>query len=324
MLMANLALVADIGGTNARFALVDMHEPATLTCVDTLATNDYLTLTDALDQYLKKHQVSNLAAITLAVAAPVQKGKAKFTNAPWLVDRTEIAAHYRCGRVQLINDFEAIALCLTELEQENFRQIGDRRFHWTETAHVGVIGVGTGLGAARLNLWAGQKHAAVCEAGHASFAPENERQQQILTFLSKMHTRVSYERLLSGSGIENIYSALSPSHSSINAEQVFNRWRTDEDEIARYTVEEFTKILGQFAGDYVLTTGCYDGIFLAGGVIVKQFASLEPSLFLEAFLNKGRHRELMSTVPTVVISHLQPGLIGAARATKMESANDFD
>ena len=107
--MPNSALVADIGGTNARFALVDMQMPDTLTCVDTLATNDYLTLTDAMDQYLIKHRVSNLTAITLAVAAPVRNGKAKFTNAPWLVDRTEIAAHYRCGKVRLINDFEAIA-----------------------------------------------------------------------------------------------------------------------------------------------------------------------------------------------------------------------
>ena len=309
-------LVADIGGTNARFALVSTDDLTTLNSVETLPTKGYASLVEALDHYLKKHQISEVTAMTLGVAAPIIEGKAKFTNASWVVDRAELAAHYCCGSVTLINDFEAIAISLTKLAQSDLHPLGSTQLTFKSNAHFGVLGAGTGLGAAILLLRNDEPIPLGCEAGHTTFAPESEQQQQILEYLHKAHKRISYERVVSGMGIENIYAALSPNHQKISAKDIFARHQNQEDQIASQAVSEFTQILGQFAGNFALTTGCYDGIYLAGGVIAKQLPSIDALKFRQAFENKGRHTELMRTIPTVVITNKQPGLLGAAIATK--------
>ena len=307
-------LVADIGGTNARFALVSKHDPTSLNCFETLPTNGYATLVKALDHYLRKNNIVSLAAMTLGVAAPIINDRAKFTNASWVVDRAELAAHYCCGSVKLLNDFEAIALSLPYLAQHDLHHLGALQLRSTDHSHLGVLGAGTGLGAATLLVRNSNSIPLGCEAGHTSFTPENERQQQVREYLLKAHQRVSYERVLSGMGVENIYEALENNHHRLNAKDIFARHLDRSDQIASDTVLEFTKILGQFAGDFALTTGCYNGIFLAGGVISKQLRSIDALTFRQSFENKGRHRELMRAIPTAVIAHKQPGLVGAAIA----------
>ena len=315
-------LVADIGGTNARFALVRGSHPTTLECTETLPTSGYPTLLDALQHYLNKHQIKDLAAMTLAVAAPIVDGKAKFTNASWIVNRKELAAHFCSGRVKLMNDFEAIALALPELKPNDLHHLGKGRPTSMPSPHFGVLGAGTGLGAATL-LVRDNKHIPLgCEAGHTTFAPENIQQQKILEYLLKFHKRVSYERVVSGMGIENIYAALSPTYQKLKAKDIFNSHLNQSDTIASEAVAEFTRILGQFAGNFALTTGCYDGIFLAGGVIAKQLAAIDAFTFRESFENKWRHRALMHSIPTSVVTHEQQGLLGAAIAKRSTLTQD--
>ena len=309
------SLVADIGGTNARFALVNTAEQAALGCIETLSTSAYVTLFEALDTYLQKHQVEALTSITLAVAAPIVNDTAKFTNASWAIDRHALMSHYQCDQVMLMNDFEAVALSLPELKPHEVHYLGETRLESKPIAKFGVVGAGTGLGTAALLATHNHYRPMGAEGGHTSFAPEDEVQQKILEYLRQSHGRVSYERLLSGTGIENIYAALSPTHQSMPAKSVFAHHVSETDATAREAVHQFTKILGQFAGDFALTTGSYDGIYLTGGVISKQRPSIVASTFRRAFEHKGRHRALMCAIPTVVITHPQPGLLGAAVAT---------
>jgi glucokinase len=179
----------------------------------------------------------------------------------------------------------------------------------------GVVGPGTGLGAAML-LTAPELRVIVTEAGHASFTPEDEQQLHILRRLTSHHKRVSNERVLSGRGLENIYWALSPTGERLSAAEVFSLNNAGSDPVAKVAVNEFVRILGQFAGDFALTTGSYDGIFIAGGIVAQQLSGIDPVLFRQAFENKGRHAALMRTIPTAVITHQQPGLLGAAIAAR--------
>jgi glucokinase len=308
-------LVADVGGTNARFALspASSESPVSLQQIVSLPTNDFASLAEALEHYLRGQNNPSLNAVSLAVAGPVKEGRAKFSNLPWEVDCRALASQFNFAQIGLMNDFEAIALAITELPASDVHQLGGPPMLHGPGQQLGVVGPGTGLGAAML-LTPPENRVIVTEAGHASFTPENEQQLNILCRLKADHGRVSNERVLSGKGLENIYWALSPTDERLPAAEIFSLNNAGSDPVANMAVNEFVRILGQFAGDFALTTGSYDGIFIAGGIFAQQLNSIDPMLFREAFENKGRHAALMRTIPTAVITHQQPGLLGAAIA----------
>ena len=178
-----------------------------------------------------------------------------------------------------------------------------------------VIGPGTGLGAAGLIHREGTTIPVITEAGHVGFAPEDARQAEVLKLLHERYGRVSDERLISGMGIRNIYWALSQIHGGdpldLNAEEVFDR--SCNDEVAAETVDLFFELLGQACGNLVLSMGAYDGAYVAGGIAQRHADALAASNFRRGFDNKGRHQRLMAAVPTALIVHPQPGLLGAAQ-----------
>ncbi len=314
--MKSLALlVGDIGGTNARFALANhshpgFHDVAELKCAD------FETADAAVRHYLERVGIREPDAVCLAAAGPVVDGSIDVTNNHWFLSSNKLASEFDVDAVRLLNDFEAIAYSIPFLGTEDRRTIG--RLKGTDLAgrsfNVAILGPGTGLGVAGLCSRADQLVPITGEGGHAGFAPESDLQVEVLKVLRGRFERVSAERLVAGSGIENIYSALleirGEEAEPLSAREVFAAAATSA--AAADTIELFFEILGQVAGDVALTLGAADGVYIAGGIAKRYPELLENGTFRGAFERKGRHRDIMETIPTFLITHEQPGLLGAS------------
>lgn len=310
-------LIGDIGGTNARFALANPDRPGFHDAV-TLQCADFASADDAIRHYLGELPAASPDVICLAAAGPVIDGTVQVTNNHWTLIATDIAANFACDEVRLLNDFEAVAYSITQLGAEDSEVIGlpDQRPALDGDFNIAIIGPGTGLGIAGL-IRRGQSIVPVVgEGGHIGFAPKSQAQVEILDALRSKFDRVSVERLVSGSGIENIYWALTRMHGEqrlqLTAQEIFAGNRDGDDPRASEAVQMFFEVLGQVAGDIALILGATDGVYLAGGIAKRYPEVLQSSSFRNAFDNKGRHRALMERIPTLLITHDEPGLLGAA------------
>lgn len=318
--MDNSILIGDMGGTNARFALTDgkatrYHSEKAYRC------QDFASPEAAIRQYLDEVSCQIPSRICLATAGPVSQGTATFTNNNWTLNAQQLMSSLGTGEVQLLNDFESVAHCLPALKPADFLTIGEPGARVLATDYnLTVLGPGTGLGVATLTrVSGGQPQALATEGGHTGFAPESEQQRQVLSRLASRFGRVSTERLISGQGIENLYWALSNNQKHTkppSAASIFERINTDA--LAKQTTTLFFQILGQVAGDIALATGSFDGVYLAGGIAQRYPSLLRHSDFRAGFENKGRHKALMQRIPTVLIRHPQPGLLGATTASNRE------
>ena len=307
-------LVGDIGGTNARFALANQHYPGFHDVVE-LKCADFETSGDAIRHYLERVDTEGLDSVCLAAAGPVVDHMIDVTNNHWNLSVASLAREFDVDAVRLLNDFEAIAYSIPFLGAEERVAIGspqgpdlaDRSFD------VGILGPGTGLGVAGL---CGRENTYVPvtgEGGHVGFAPETDLQIELLQVLRKRFGRVSAERLVAGSGIENIYSALLEirgEKGALSAPEIFAA--AAEPGAAADAVELFFQVLGQVAGDLALTLGAHDGVYIAGGIAKRYPETLANGTFRTAFESKGRHRHILERIPTYLITHEQPGLLGAA------------
>lgn len=310
-------LVGDIGGTNARFALADPDGPG-FSRELTLSCDDYETAEQGIADYLKRSGCEKPDVICLAAAGPVVNGRVRFTNNHWVIDVGRLQETFSTSSVKLLNDFEAIAYAITMLGENDVSTIGvasadpggKREFTYA------VLGPGTGLGAGGLLVRNEGVFPIVGEGSHAGFAPETPTQFKVLKQLRERFERVSSERLLSGPGLKNIYWALGrirgvPTEDITTAE-IFSRVLANEDAVAVEAAQLFFEALGQTAGNLALTLGAFDGVYLAGGIVKRYPDLLSASSFRAGFENKGRHRALMEKVPTFLILHPQPGLLGAS------------
>lgn len=310
-------LIGDIGGTNARFAMADETSPRFFD-EKVLKCADYPTAVEAIRDYLAGIGVGQPDAVCLAAAGPVVDGVIRLTNNSWTISVAELERSFGAGHVRLLNDFAAIAWSVPFLGPEHLMQIGTAEPRPLNGGHytVGVIGPGTGLGCVGLRKF-GQHHIIInSEASHGGFAPESRRQIEILSILRDRMDRVSSENLVSGTGIENLYWALAHLHGvpqdRLPAAEIFSRAHEASDAVAVECVDLFFEILGQIAGDLALTFGAEDGIFIAGGIAQRYPDKLLNSRFRQGFDRKGSHTYLVERVPTQLITHHQPGLLGAA------------
>lgn len=308
-------LIGDVGGTNARFAVATDHgydQERVLTCAD------FDTLADALRQYLRQIGGDAPRGIFLAAAGPVVNASIKLTNSHWHLTEADLGAAFPAARVKLLNDFEAMAYALPLLEGDDLLGVGPHpptRLAGRRSFTVGVVGPGTGLGVAGLigrDAWVS---AITGEGGHLGFAPESDLQLSLLAELRRDFPRVSDERLVSGSGIENVYRAIcrlsGADAQAADAAAVF-AGAAQGDPACEQAVAVFYEVLGQVAGNLALTLGAADGIYIAGGVAQRYPELLCNSAFRRGFENKGRHGELMTSIPTQLIVHPQPGLLGVS------------
>lgn len=312
---AEVFLIGDIGGTNARFALVEAgarvyHDETVLQC------SEFETPEQAIATYLQQVGCDDPKVICLAAAGPVVAGSVDFTNNNWHLRESLLQQRFQSKKVRLLNDFEAVACGLPGLDDSMVEMVGLRAGNdlGADNFCVGVIGPGTGLGAAGLVRRDGVTIPLISEAGHVGFAPENSLQKAVWEILRHRYGRVSDERLVSGRGLENIFTALSEIHDAPNAaweaSEIFEHFGTHS--LATESVNLFFEVLGQVAGNFALVHGAYDGIYIAGGIVVRYPELLANSAFRAAFENKGRHRYLMERIPTFLITHSHPGLLGAA------------
>ena len=313
----NSLLIGDIGGTNARFAIADPENPG-FSNAKTLQCADYASADDAIRHYLDDLSFAIPEVICLAVAGPVIESTVQVTNNHWTLNAADIASDFGIANVRLLNDFEAVAYSILELRAEDSEAIGlpDQRPMLDGDFNIAILGPGTGLGITGLVRRGQALIPIVGEGGHIGFAPKSQVQVEILNALRSKFDRVSVERLVSGSGIENIYWALTRIHgeqrTQLSAQEIFAGSGDEGDPRATETTHMFFEILGQIAGDLALLLGAEDGVYIAGGITKRYPTLLQNSGFRNAFENKGRHRALMERIPTQLITHDEPGLLGAA------------
>ena len=316
-----LVLLADIGGTNARFALADTDRPAPL-LVDSVRqfeVTEFPSLSDAARHYLDSlpggHHEPGSAVF--AVAGRVTGDHARITNHHWVISRIATQQALGLDSLRLVNDFAAQAMAVELLTDADLVTIGGPSLAPRSSAErtYAVVGPGTGLGVSALIVRNGQTLALETEGGHVGFAASSADEIAILESLSRHYGAVSNERLISGGGLVNIHRAL----SEIAGEQVPSLRPHDitagaarGDVRCQQTVDVFCTVFGSIAGNLVLTLGAWDGVFLTGGLVPKLLADLQRPPFRQRFEDKGRFAEAMLRVPTIAVAHPQAGLLGAA------------
>jgi len=298
-------LIGDIGGTNARFALADNSAPG-FSDELTLQCADFDSAEAAIKHYLGSLDTASPDVICLAVAGPIVDQTVQFTNNPWNINASELAADFAAHSVRLLNDFEAIAYSIPYLPS-------GKGLLDLDSFSVGIVGPGTGLGTAGLHKKGNVLVPIVSEASHKGFSPETQLQLAVLNILRERFSRVSVERLLSGQGIENLHWALGqlrwPEAAPLTAAEIFS---AQDDDHAQEAVQLFFEVLGQYAGDIALAFGANDGVFIAGGIVRRYPEMFAASRFRSGFEDKGRYRSMMEHIPTHVIAYRHPGLLGAS------------
>jgi glucokinase len=312
---ASLALVGDIGGTNARFALADLAAgPGAIAAPRTFLCQQFETAEAAIERYLAETGRPRPHAALIAVAGPVSGGEAVFTNGAWRLSASSLEDRgFRYAR--LINDYAALALAAPALEGDDRQAIG-RPCPGVARETVAVIGAGTGFGVSALTWDEGRAIAVSSEGGHAAFAPSDEVEAGLLEILRRRFGRVSIERLLSGPGLCNLYAALTELEGAPTAPptpaEITALAMSGEDHWAVQTLERFCAIFGSVAGDIALTLGARGGVYLAGGIAPRILPALQASQFRKRFEAKGRFEGYMRQIPTHVILQPHAALIGAA------------
>jgi glucokinase len=313
--MAKTLLIGDIGGTNARFALANDQG---FTSALTLSCADFASADDAIRHYLREVSAPSPVVICLAAAGPVVGNTVTITNNHWALNADKIADDFGIKAVRLMNDFEAVAHSILQLGSGDLRTIGlpDAKPLSANHFNIAIVGPGTGFGVAGLLRRGSTTVPIVGEGGHVGFAPRTQVQVDLLTTLRSKFDRISVERLVSGSGIENTYWALTQMHGEARTQQsardIFQSSINGTDPRAKETTQLFFELLGQAAGDFALSIGAVDGVYIAGGITKRYPEQLMNSGFRSAFEDKGRYRAYMERIPTLLITHDEPGLLGAA------------
>jgi glucokinase len=315
------ALVADIGGTNARFAMVD-GPGAAARDVEVLSTGDHPTLEDAIEAYLKEKGAQRPRAACLAVAGPVTGDLIKFTNHPWEFSINETRDALGLARLAVINDFEALALALPRLAADELLAIGGGAAvdGWPKA----VLGPGTGLGVAAAVPTSAGWEALAGDGGHAELAVPDSRLTAAIAILRREHDRLSAEQVLSGRGFEALHRALAEFDGvpcAVDAAAEITEAALDGEARALGTARAFLDTLASFAGDVALMFGARGGVYLGGGIVPRLLPLLDQKRFRAGFAHKGRLRSYLDAVPVHVIRAEMPTFKGcAARLERLAAA----
>jgi glucokinase len=324
-------LLADIGGTNARFALADPAAamPLLEDSIRSYAVDDFASLADAARHHLDAVGARPRSAV-LAVAGRVEGDVARMTNHPWVVSAERVRQALALDSVLLVNDFVAQAAAVELLRPGDLQAIGapERVADAGGTPETrAVLGPGTGLGVGMLVRSGSRYLPLATEGGHAGFAPGTPEEIAILELLSAHFGRVSNERLVSGEGLVNIHRAL----CELAGEDPGPRSPPDitagaaaGDRRCQRSIDVFCAVFGSIAGDLVLAFGAWSGVYLSGGLVPILLPALLHSGFRQRFEGKGRYAAAMARVPTLAVVHPQPGLLGAAALARgtMERMRD--
>lgn len=304
------ALVADIGGTNARFALVG---PDGVAGTRILPCAEFPSLAAAAEAYLDQERPPVRPRMgAFALASPITGDIVRMTNLPWEFSVSGVRDALGLERLEVLNDFTAVALSIPELGEDDRRQIGEGTPK--PGAPVAVLGPGSGLGVSALVPGPGGWTALATEGGHVTMAPITDRESAVLAQLRKRHDHVSAERLLSGPGLVNLYETLcvidGRDPGRLTAAQISDAGLSRCNPHAEEALEMFCAMLGTVAGNLALSLGAQGGVYIAGGIVPRMLPFFAHSRFRKRFVEKGRMRDYLGPVPTYVVTHPLPAFLG--------------
>jgi glucokinase len=322
------SVVGDIGGTKTVLALAEVGgDQVRLADAKRYSSREHATLADIVRHYLDETGAA-LDVGCFAIAGPVVDGRSKTTNLPWLVDAAALAQALGLRQVHLLNDLEAVAWGVAALGPDDVAtlQAGEHAGASGPRGNACVVAAGTGLGEAGL-FWDGARHRPFAtEGGHADFAPADALEFALLDHLQQRFGRVSWERVVSGMGIGNLYGFLAEWRKAAHAPAVA-RALAEQGDVAAAVAEAaeqgcpvcaetmalFARLYGREAGNLALKLMALGGVYLGGGIAPKHLDLLRRGDFLAGFADKGRMRPLMQRMPVRVILNQQAPLLGAAR-----------
>lgn len=305
-------LLGDIGGTNARFALVDRDAIGPVERTLTADAPDFLS---AVGAFLSKHGGSQaIAGAAFAVAGPVQDGRCALTNNIWVVDREALKRALGLANVVVVNDFVALAWSLPRLDPVDLVAVGGGSARAGRPALV--FGPGTGLGVACLVPDGSGKIAIASEGGHATLPAANDRQESVIRLLRSRQGHVSIERILSGGGLVALYQAIltidQVAAPDRDAAEITQRGLDGSCPASRAALDLFCAFLGGVAGDLALTFGATGGVHIAGGIVPRFANHLAQTEFRRQFEAKGRFEAYLRAIATCVITRPDAAMVGLA------------
>ncbi len=323
-----MILAGDIGGTNARLAYFQpQNGHLRLVSERTFPSREHSELGEIVSEFVDASGTRPEAAC-FGIAGPVHNGRVETSNLPWVIEQSRLAKQIQLPATMLINDLEASAWGIGALESSDLVSLN--RVVGPAVGNQGVIAPGTGLGEAGL-FWDGKRHHVfACEGGHTDFGPQGDLQIELVRSLQARFGHVSYERILSGPGLVNVYKFLRDSGCGKESPEfaadlkkgdpaaVISRSALDgSNPLAEKALDLWVAVYGAEAGNLALKVMATGGLFLAGGISPKILAKLKGPAFMKSFVEKGRLRPLLEAMPVHVVTNEKAGLLGAARCASV-------
>lgn len=309
-------LVADIGGSNARFGLMRGAAYAPVQS-DTISTAEFPGIHEAIQHYLKSCGAPQITEAAIAIANPVSGDHIQMTNHHWSFSIEDVRQRLGLKRLLVLNDFAALALSLPSLTTEDLRQVGG--YDAVAAMPRVLLGPGTGLGVSALVPTSDKRWAVVPgEGGHVTLAASNEQDEKIIAICREEFGHVSAERLLSGMGLGNLHRALTllanRPYITLTPAEISERGLSGQDSVCVEVLAVFCRMLGTVAANLALTFGASGGVYIGGGIVPRFGEYFHRSPFRAAFESKGRFSSYLAPIPAYVIHARNPALTGAAIA----------
>lgn len=302
-----MIIAGDIGGTKTHLAL---YEEARCVKDEKFHSHEF----SGLVEIIRKFHSGKIDKACFGIAGPVDDGRCKTTNLPWIVDAKELSSELKISSVSLINDLEATAWGVRCLKPNEFLILNEGI---TQKGNQAVIAAGTGLGEAGL-YWDGvEHHPFSCEGGHTDFAPSDEQEIALWHYLKKKYDHVSYERLLSGPGLEHLFWFLIETKNrkerlEKGPREITEKGLSGESKTCQEVLEWFATLYGREAGNLALKLLAVGGVFIGGGIAPKIVKVLQQENFMKGFTSKGRFGELLKSISVKIILNENTALLGAA------------
>ena len=309
-------LLGDIGATNARLALLSN---GVLGPINWFTVAEFPRFADAVNAFLNYHcRQFSVPEALLAVAGPVEGNRCVLTNCPWTIDAPDLCAAFSFAKVQIFNDFEATALSLPYLTAADLYPLGGGEA--VAGAPMAVLGPGTGLGVACFVPGSQSSIVIASEGGHETMAATSRREDAVIDYLRQQFSHVSAERVISGSGLENLYRAVIALDGSDapkrNAAEITKAALDGNCPTAKTALDLFCAMLGTIAGNVALMFGARGGVYIAGGIAPRLTEFMARSEFRARFEHKGRFRTYLEAIPSSVIIHPAATFIGLTSIAK--------
>lgn len=328
-------IAADVGGTKTHLAFTDTEQSQKLLFEARYPSGDFESFAPLLQTFIRESGLlgGHVDVLTLALPGLVNDTSARLTNLPWTIDKQSLKTQFGIDNIYFMNDFQASAFGAGQLQDKDrvvlnpgCSDTGTTGADNADSGDTGLcltgsgglkknttrvaVGAGTGLGVAWTEGEGNTMFAHDTEGGHIDFAPVGDTQIRLLQFLQRRHDHVSYERILSGAGLVSLYEfCAGKSSATITAEWV--NQRADDDVAAGEALFLFVQVYGAYIGNIALLFKPYGGIFITGGIAAKILHRMQSTTFIDAYLNKGRMRELVEQVAVYLVTNERVGVLGA-------------